>query len=117
MKRGERREIGEADVTIKESSGNVFVDLDLENPEELLAKSALVHQICTIAAECKFTGSQAADLLGIGENQWTALTCGDLDRFSIDRLFRFLNALGKDVEIIVRPARLGQTADTRVVAV
>lgn len=33
MRRGARREIGEADVTIKESSGNVFVDLDLEDPE------------------------------------------------------------------------------------
>ena len=36
--------------------------------------------------------------------------------FSADRLFRFLNALGQDVEIVVRPQRRGKDpAGTRVV--
>jgi hypothetical protein len=42
---------------------------------------------------------------------------GKLDGFSTDRLFRFLNALGQDVEIIIiRPRRAGPgRARTRVV--
>jgi hypothetical protein len=39
-----------------------------------------------------------------------------LDGFSTDRLFRFLNALGQDVEIVVRPRRRhNEHASTRVV--
>jgi hypothetical protein len=41
---------------------------------------------------------------------------GRIDGFSADRLFRFLNALGNDVEILVRPAPTGKSAETRVVA-
>jgi hypothetical protein len=41
---------------------------------------------------------------------------GKLDGFSIDRLFRFLNALGRDFEIIVPPARRVGDADTRVIS-
>jgi hypothetical protein len=41
---------------------------------------------------------------------------GKLDGFSLDRLFRFLNVLGPDVEIIIRPAKQAGDADTSVVA-
>jgi hypothetical protein len=44
------------------------------------------------------------------------LVRGKLDRFSTGRLFRFLNALGQDVEIVVRPRRRdNRQAATRVV--
>jgi hypothetical protein len=46
----------------------------------------------------------------------TFLMRGKLDGFSMDRLFRFLNALGRDVEIVIRPARQGEEADTHVVS-
>jgi len=39
---------------------------------------------------------------------------GKLSGFSTTRLFRFLNALGRDVEIVVKPKSLSQ-AQTRVV--
>ena len=41
---------------------------------------------------------------------------GKLDGFSLDRLFRFLNALGRDVEIVIRPARRPGEAGTRVIS-
>ncbi|WP_074316938.1 helix-turn-helix domain-containing protein [Singulisphaera sp. GP187] len=105
----------EEPLRIEESSGNVFADLGLKNPEELFAKAELVHRICTIIAERKLTQLRAAKLLGIDQPKVSALMRGKLDGFSTDRLFRFLNALGSDVEIIIRPARLGEEADTRVV--
>jgi hypothetical protein len=46
----------------------------------------------------------------------SALMWGKLDGFSLDPLFRFLNALGRDVEIVIRPARQAGDADTRVVS-
>lgn len=115
-----RREEGKrADVKTKEpieaSSGNVFADLGLKNPEELLAKAELVQRISDILAERKLTQGRAAKLLGIDQPKVSALLRGRLDGFSIDRLFRFLNALGRDVEISIRPARDAEDAETRVV--
>src|SRR4051794_28224304 len=115
MKKEERKKKGDAPVTIEESSGNVFADLGLKDPEELLAKAELVHRINQIIAERKLTQVRAAKLLGIDQPKVSALLRGKLDGFSIDRLFRFLNALGRDVEISVRPARDAEDAETRVV--
>src|SRR5438445_9971070 len=93
--RQERRE------PIEESSGNVFADLGLKNPEELLAKAELVQRICDIIAERKLTQTRAAAVLGIDQPKISALMRGKLDGFSLDRLFRFLNALGRDVDIVI----------------
>lgn len=114
MRKEERKDHDEP-VFVEESSGNVFADLGLKNPEELLAKAELVHRIRTIIAERKLTQLRAAKLLGIDQPKISALMRGKLDGFSTDRLFRFLNALGSDVEIVIRPARVGVEADTRVV--
>src|SRR4051794_7165426 len=105
MRRDVRKKSDEAPVPIEESGGNVFADLGLKNPEELLAKAELVHRICEILAERKLTQARAAKLLGIDQPKVSALLRGRLDGFSTERLFRFLNALGRDVEIAVRPAR------------
>jgi predicted XRE-type DNA-binding protein len=104
-------------ITIKPSSGNVFADLGLNNSGEMLAKAELVRRICDIIAERKLTQTKAASLLGIDQPKISALMRGRLDGFSIDRLFRFLNALGRDVEIVVRPARQAGGAVTRVIPV
>jgi predicted XRE-type DNA-binding protein len=116
MKKEERKQ-KDAPVFIEESSGNVFADLGLKNPEELLAKAELVQRICDIIAERKLTQVRAAKLLGIDQPKISALMRGKLDGFSTDRLFRFLNSLGSDVDIVIRPARSGEAADTRVVTV
>ena len=117
MRKEERKKMTEASqVIIERSSGNVFADLALANPDELLAKAQLVHRICDIIAERKLTQTQAARLLGIDQPKVSALIRGKLDGFSLDRLFRFLNALGRDVEIVVRPARQDSDANTRVIS-
>lgn len=102
-------------VAIEESSGNVFADLGLKNPEELLAKAELVQRICDVIAERKLTQAGAARLLGVDQAKISSLMRGKLSGFSTDRLFRFLNALGRDVEILIRPAPQGERADTRVI--
>src|SRR5262249_21017173 len=115
MPRAERTKTREENqVTIEPGSGNVFADLGLKTPEELLAKAELVQRIGEILAERKLTQTRAAALLGIDQPKVSALMRGKLDGFSLDRLFRFLNALGRDVDIVIRPARHQGEADTRV---
>jgi predicted XRE-type DNA-binding protein len=102
---------------VKAGSGNVFADLDVPDADEALAKAELARRICTNLAERKLTQARAAAILGIDQPKVSALIRGKLDGFSTDRLFRFLNALGQDVEIVVRPRRRhNENASTRVVS-
>jgi predicted XRE-type DNA-binding protein len=103
-------------VRIEPSSGNVFADLGLKNPEELLAKAEVVQRICDIIDERKFTQAKAAKVLGVDQPKISALMRGKLDGFSLDRLFRFLNALGRDVEIVIRPKEHVGDGRTRVIS-
>ena len=59
--------------TVEASSGNVFADLGLKNPVELLAKAELVQRISDIIAERKLTQARAAKLLGIDQPKVSAL--------------------------------------------
>lgn len=84
-------------------SGNVFADLNLPDAEERLAKAELARLILNIITERRLTQTQAAELLGIDQPKVSALTRGKLSGFSMERLFLFLNALGRDVQITVKP--------------
>jgi predicted XRE-type DNA-binding protein len=85
------------------SSGNVFSDLGLPNAEELQAKAALAHQIASIVTHRHLTQVEAAGILGTGQPKVSELLAGRLDGFSIERLIRYLNALDRDVQIVVSP--------------
>ncbi len=92
----------ELDYTV--SSGNVFADLGLPNPEELLAKAELAHKITLLIRERGLTQAQAATLLRIDQPKVSALIRGRLSGFSIERLMRFLLLLGQDIKITVEAA-------------
>ena len=104
-------------IEVEESSGNVFADLGLPDAEELLAKARMVYRICAVIAERKLTQAQAAKILGIDQPKISALMRGKLSGFSTDRLFRFLNALDRDVEIVIKKKPRSRTrAQVRVLA-
>jgi predicted XRE-type DNA-binding protein len=88
---------------VERGSGNVFADLGLPNPDLALAKAELVQRIRDLIVACKLTQSEAARILGIDQPKVSALVRGRVAGYSIDRLFRFLNALGQRVEISIRP--------------
>ena len=97
------------------STGNVFKDLGFRDAEAELAKAQLAHRIVSIIEERGLTQQQAAEILGIDQPGVSHLVRGNLKRFSMDRLFRFLNALGRDVEIVVKPKSRSRTrASVRV---
>jgi predicted XRE-type DNA-binding protein len=85
------------------SSGNIFADLGMPNPEERLAKVKLVMQINLIMEERGLNQKDAAKLLGIDQPKISALSTGQLAGFSIQRLFRFLHTLGQDIAINITP--------------
>ena len=84
-------------------SGNVFADLGLPDAEELKAKALLVIEIIQIIEARGLKQAEAAEIMGIDQPKVSALVRGRLNGFSMERLYRFLNALGRDVEIVVKP--------------
>ena len=104
-------------IAVERSSGNVYADLGFLEADELLAKAQLVSRISQIIVQREMTQLQAAKVLGIDQPKVSALLRGKFDGYTSDRLFRFLNALGHDVEIVVRSTRKGMTlAHTRVIS-
>ena len=85
-------------------SGNVFADLGFANAYEMMAKSELVRHINKIIEQRGLTQVEAAELLGVNQPKVSALKRGRLTDFSIDRLMRFLVALGQEINISVHPA-------------
>jgi predicted XRE-type DNA-binding protein len=86
----------------KKSTGNVFADLGLPDAEDRLAKAELARKISEILAKHRLSQSDAAALLGVDQPKVSALVRGQLAGFSLERLMRFLNILGRDVQIVVK---------------
>ena len=84
------------------SSGNVFADLGLPNPEAALAKAELAHKISVLIRDKGLTQVQTAKLLGVDQPKVSSLIRGRLSGFSLERLIRFLLLLGQDVKITVQ---------------
>ena len=87
---------------ITPSSGNVFADLRLPNAEEKQTKARLAVAINQIIESQKISQVAAGRRLKINQPKISALANYRLEGFSVERLMNFLNALDRDVEIIIR---------------
>lgn len=90
---------------VETSSGNVFKDLGLPDAEQRLAKAELARVIRRLLQERDVSQADAAGLLGITQPDVSDLVRGRLARFSMERLERFLLALGMDIRIQIAPRR------------
>ena len=87
----------------EKSSGNVFADIGLPDAADHLVKAKLVFKIDALLQERGLKQSEAASLLGVKQPDISKMLHGDFRQFSVERLMKFLVALGQDVEIVVRP--------------
>ena len=85
------------------SSGNVFADIGLPNAQEHLVKAKLVVKIDRLMKERGLKQAAAASLFGVKQPDVSKMLRGDFRQFSVERLMRFLVALGQDVQIVVKP--------------
>lgn len=85
------------------SSGNVFADIGLPNPQEHLVKAKLVLKIDRLLKARRLKQIDAAKHFGITQPDVSKMQRGDFRQFSVERLMRFLVLLGQDVEIVVKP--------------
>jgi predicted XRE-type DNA-binding protein len=100
---------------IQRGSGNVFEDIGADHPERVQTRAQVMFRIAEILRDRGLTQKQAAKLLGIPQSKVSCLMNGKLSSFSLDYLFEILNALDRDVEIVIHPKRSGEkTATTHV---
>ncbi len=88
---------------IYRGSGNVFADIGLPHPERIMARSQIMARITEIIKDRGLTQKQAAKILDIPQSKVSCLMNGKLSMFSLDHLFELLNALDRNVEIIIKP--------------
>jgi predicted XRE-type DNA-binding protein len=91
--------------TYEVGSGNVFADVGVPNAEEHVIKARLVYKIDTLMKDRGLKQVEAAGLFGVKQPDVSKMLRGDFRQFSVERLLRFLVALGQDVEIVVKPPR------------
>jgi predicted XRE-type DNA-binding protein len=86
---------------VEAGSGNVFADLGDEQAPESLLKSRLAQRLANVIHAKGLTQSEVATVLGIDQPKVSKILRGRLREFSTDRLFRFLNALDQDIQIVI----------------
>ena len=93
-----------AGVEVQRSSGNVFADLGLPDADKLKIKSGLVIEIMKAMRRLGLTQQEAAKRMGITQMKVSDMMRGDFSNLSERKLMDFLNRLGYDIEIKVKPA-------------
>ena len=88
---------------IHRGTGNVFSDIDVSYPERVLVRAQVMSRIADILKDRGLTQKQASNLLGIPQSKVSCLMNGKLRMFSLEHLFTLLNALDRNVEIMIKP--------------
>ncbi len=91
-------------IPIQRSGGNVFADLGMAEPEELKTKLVLAVRLNERIKAMGLKQAELAKSLGIAQPNVSALQNYRLDNFSSEKLLEFFNALGYDVDLLIRPA-------------
>jgi len=83
------------------SSGNVFADLGMPNPEEELLKAKLASKISEVIEKRQVTQVQAGEIMGLPQSKVSELCNGRTETYSVERLYRFLTRLGVGVSVVL----------------
>ena len=94
------------------SGGNVFADLGLADADNHQLKARLVSRIAEVMKKRDLNQVQTATILGIGQPDVSKLLKGHFEKFSAERLMRFLTDLGCAVDIVIWSDDRQQATDT-----
>jgi predicted XRE-type DNA-binding protein len=92
------------EMRVQKGSENVYVDLDYHDSEDMLVKAQLVTKIADVIRQRGLTQESAAKVLGLTQPKISKLLKGQFRGISQRRLLRCLTQLGRDVEIVIKPA-------------
>ncbi len=90
---------------IEIGSANVYADLGRPDADAMLVKAQLASKIDDILKRRKLTQAQAAEILGIPQPKLSGLLRGQFRGVSEAKMMDCLTKLGRDIRIVVGPAR------------
>jgi predicted XRE-type DNA-binding protein len=94
-----------SDARVVAGGFNIFKSLGRPDADEVFAKVELAFKIHALIEQRGLSQTQAARVLCTDRARVSNLMRGRLKEFSIDRLFHFLNKLGQDIDVTIRPKR------------
>ena len=100
---------------IETSSGNVYADLGLANPQDMLVKAKLASKIADILKQLNLTQQQASELLGMPQPKVSLMLRGQFRGISETKMLDCLARLGRDIDIVVKPAKRQSKTNAMVV--
>ena len=100
------------EIKVTPSSGNVFAGLGLPNPEERLVKATIAIAIGELIEWRSLSQKEAGATLGLPQSSVSNLVRGKLEKFTIDRLMRYMRKLDYDVTISFTPKPKSRDAAT-----
>jgi predicted XRE-type DNA-binding protein len=90
---------------IERGTGNVYADLGIDDPEEMLVKAQLVAQIQKIVSDRGLKQVEAARTMGLTQPKLSNMFRGQFHNISEAKMLDCLRRLGCDVQIVLSPAR------------
>jgi predicted XRE-type DNA-binding protein len=84
-------------------------------PESVIPKEVLAKEIADILEDQQLTQTEAAYIMRDAPSQISLVVTGKLRGFSTERLLRMLARLGRDIDIVIRPAK-GKSGKVNVVS-
>lgn len=90
---------------VHDSTGNIYADIGFANPNDMLVKAKLAAKIGDIIKSKRLTQEKAAEIVGIPQPKLSRLLRGDFAGVSQEKMISVLTLLGRDVQIVVSPAR------------
>lgn len=91
-----------SETRIKRGTANIFADLGYADADSHLLKASLVSRIQDVIDQRGMTQGQAGKVMGIGQPDVSRMLRGNFRDLSVERLMRFLRALGYEIDIVVR---------------
>lgn len=90
---------------IETGSTNVYADLGRPDADEMLVKAQLATRIAEIIKQRRLTQVEAADIVGMPQPKLSGMLRGQFRGISETKMLNCLTRLGRDVTIVVGPAR------------
>jgi len=94
---------------IEKGSGNVYADLGIPGADEMLVKAQLAMKIAEIIKARGWTQQQAAGVLDMTQPKLSKMLRGQFRGISEAKMMECLARLGRDIQIVVGPARQAET--------
>lgn len=89
---------------IEQGSGNVYADIGVADPGQMLVKAQLAAKIGSILKARHLTQAQAAEILGVPQPKVSDMLRGKFRGISETKMIECLARLGRDVQIVVKAA-------------